>query len=54
LNFGEIDKGTFDLTVKNPNNEEIIEFRDPIKIIMEIKDLDEENSELIEKIRKLL
>lgn len=50
----DIDKNTFDLTVKNPNREEIIEYRDPRQIILEIEVLDEENSRILRKIRELL
>jgi type I restriction enzyme M protein len=54
MNVNDIDINTYDLTVKNPNREEIIEYRDPQEIILEIEKMDEENSELLNKIRELL
>jgi len=54
LSSQNINKNTYDLTVKNPNREKIIEYRDPRQIIQEIEYLDEENSKILSKIRELL
>ena len=50
----EINTETFDLTVRNPNTIEEIDTRTPEEIINEIKKLDIEVSETLQKIRDLL
>jgi type I restriction enzyme M protein len=52
--INKINKDTFDLSVKNPNTKQIIDERNPEEIINEIKKLDEESSDLLIKIEKLL
>jgi type I restriction enzyme M protein len=49
-----IDKGNFDLSVKNPNNQKKTEFREPRKIIEEIKIIDEQTSSILENLNDLL
>ncbi len=54
VNVAEIDRLSFDLSVKNPNkvNEEI--FREPADIIAEISSLDLESAGILENIRGML
>lgn len=47
-----IDQITFDLSVKNPNKNNEIILREPIKIFEEIKKLDQESSDILEDIFK--
>ena len=54
LDVKTIDKGTFDLSVKNPNNQENTEYREPEEIIKEIENLDLETTKLLNEIRGLL
>ena len=54
IDFEKINKDIFDLSVKNPNNKELIDERTPEEIINEIKKLDKESSDLLIKIEKLL
>lgn len=49
-----IDKETYDLSVKNPNKEEEAPLREPEEIISEIAALDNESAEILEGIRKML
>ena len=49
-----IDQLTFDLSVKNPTNREIITQRSSKEIIDEISELDAKSAEVLEKIRALL
>ncbi len=49
-----IDKGTFDLSVKNPNGGEEVKHRTPEKILDEIAALDAESAEVLENIKALL
>jgi type I restriction enzyme M protein len=51
---GTIDKGTFDLSVKNPNGGNEITHRSPQEIIDEIAALDAESTEVLANIRALL
>ncbi len=49
-----IDKATFDLSVKNPNNGGEVKHRNPQKIIAEIAALDAESAKVLANIRELL
>jgi type I restriction enzyme M protein len=50
----DVDKETFDLSVKNPNGGEEIAHRSPMAIMDEIAALDAESAEVLESIRALL
>jgi type I restriction enzyme M protein len=54
LDIKTIDKGTFDLSVKNPNNQKNTEYRDPKEILKMISELDEKTGELLKKINDLI
>ncbi|HOS45591.1 MAG TPA: N-6 DNA methylase [Paludibacter sp.] len=54
VNAKDIDKTTFDLSVKNPNGGEEIKHRSPKTIMDEIAKLDEESAKLLAKIKGLL
>jgi type I restriction enzyme M protein len=50
----DIDKATFDLSVKNPDGGEEITHRSPAAIMKEIAELDAESAQVLGNIRKLL
>ena len=50
----DIDQSSFDLSVKNPNKEEVAPLRDPQAILLEIEVLDAESAELLDAIRGML
>ncbi len=54
LDVKTIDKSTFDLSVKNPNNQEHNEYRDPKEILKMISELDEKTEEILKKINNLI
>ncbi len=54
IDIGDVDKETFDLSVKNPNAPEEDPLRSPEEILDEIEELDRETSEVLAEIRKLL
>jgi type I restriction enzyme M protein len=54
VNSADIDKTTFDLSVKNPKGGEIIEHRDPQSILNEIAELDAQSADVLATIRELL
>jgi type I restriction enzyme M protein len=54
VNVANIDPGTFDLSVKNPNKKEEVTLRPPHAILEEMKALDEESAEILESILKLI
>lgn len=54
VNLKDIDQRTFDLSVKNPNKKEETALRQPLKILEEIKALDEESAEILNSIKELL
>ena len=54
LNIAQIDKATFDLSVKNPNGGEAVVHRSPEEILDEIAALDAESAEVLAVIRGLL
>jgi type I restriction enzyme M protein len=49
-----INPGTFDLTVKNPNDGEVVKHRRPNEILEEIATLEAESAEVLETIKGLL
>jgi type I restriction enzyme M protein len=51
INIADVDKVTFDLSVKNPHKKDAAALRDPIEILDEIKRLDEESGEILKLIR---
>ena len=54
IDVADIDKNTFDLSVKNPNGGEEIIHRSPLEIMDEITALDLESADVLTKIRGLL
>ncbi len=54
IDIKNIDKETWDLTVKNPKIVEEIDERSPGQIFNEIEELGKKNSEILKKIKKLL
>lgn len=54
IDVKDVDRSTFDLSVKNPNAPEEAPLRDPLEILDEIAALDAESAELLESIRSAL
>lgn len=54
VNVADVDKTTFDLSVKNPHRKDETVLRSPAVILDEIKTLDKENAEILKTIRGLL
>lgn len=54
VNASEIDQKTWDLSVKNPNGNEEVIHRSPEEIIAEIESLDEQNKDILNRIKELL
>jgi type I restriction enzyme M protein len=54
VNIADVDKGTFDLSVKNPNRNDEVQHRSPQIILEEIATLDAESAEILKKIQALL
>lgn len=54
VNISDIDKNTFDLSVKNPNKKEETPLRKPSEILDEITSLDEKSAKILKKIKRLL
>jgi type I restriction enzyme M protein len=54
LNVADVDKDTYDLSVKNPNGGEEVALRSTQEILDEIAALDAESTEILEHIRGLL
>ncbi|MCL2646050.1 MAG: type I restriction-modification system subunit M [Phycisphaerales bacterium] len=54
LDVKTLDSATFDLSVKNPNGEEVATHRTPQEIIDEIAALDAESAKVLETVRRLL
>jgi type I restriction enzyme M protein len=50
----DIDPGTFDLSVKNPNKKEEVRLRSPQAILEEMKALDEESAAILNSIAELI
>jgi type I restriction enzyme M protein len=54
VNIADIDKATFDLSVKNPAGGEVVVHRSPLEIMKEIAALDVESADVLATIRELL
>lgn len=54
VNVSDVDTETLDLSVKNPNKNDEIIYREPKEIIAEIEQLDKESAEIIAKIKELV
>ncbi len=54
VNVADVDKTTFDLSVKNPHKKDETALRDPEKILDEMKALDEESAEILKTVRGIL
>lgn len=54
LNAKDIDKKTFDLSVKNPNKNDEVVLREPREILKEISKLDLESKEILDNINQFL
>jgi type I restriction enzyme M protein len=54
LDLEEVDPGSFDLSVKNPNAPEGDPLREPEEILAEIAELDRESGSILEAISDLL
>lgn len=54
VNVKDVDQSSFDLSVKNPNNNNEVVLREPEEILDEIAQLDSEASEILETIRGLV
>lgn len=54
VSIDDIDKDTFDLSVKNPNRTEEAALRDPKEILAEIRRLDLETADILKKVEALV
>jgi type I restriction enzyme M protein len=54
VNVADVNKETFDLSVKNPNAKQEAPLREPEEIMEEIKELDEESEGFLSEIKELL
>jgi type I restriction enzyme M protein len=54
VKVADIDKSTYDLSVKNPDGGEEITHRSPADIMKEIAELDQESAKVLGKIKALL
>jgi len=54
VDINDVDKDTYDLSVKNPNTPEEAPLRDPKEIVEEIAGLDQESAEILNTISKML
>lgn len=54
VNVSDVDAETLDLSVKNPNKNDEIIYREPKDIIAEIEQLDTQSAEIITKIKELV
>lgn len=52
LNIAEVDQTIFDLSVKNPNPQDIVELRHPADIITEIIELDKQSEAILKQIQE--
>ena len=52
--MADVDKNTFDLSVKNPNKKEEAVLREPKEILASMRKLDEETSEIMKTIQGLV
>ncbi|MBN1364391.1 MAG: N-6 DNA methylase [Syntrophaceae bacterium] len=54
VKIADVDKTTFDLSVKNPNKKDETVLRSPAEILNEIKTLDKESADILKTIRRLI
>jgi type I restriction enzyme M protein len=54
VNIKKINKDSYDLSVKNPNQIEENNHQDPMEIVKEIQALDQQTNEILKTISKLL
>lgn len=54
INIADVDKTTFDLSVKNPHRKDETALRDPEEILEEMKELDKESAEMLKALRALV
>ena len=54
VSIKDVDQTSFDLSAKNPNNNDEVVLREPEEILDEIEQLDSEASEILETIRGLV
>jgi type I restriction enzyme M protein len=54
VKLSDINKGTYDLSVKNPNKKEEKALREPEEILKEMQELDEETADILNSIRRML
>ena len=54
VNLSDVDTETLDLSVKNPNKNDEIVYREPKEIIEEIELLDKQSAEIVAKIKELV
>jgi type I restriction enzyme M protein len=54
VKVADIDPGTWDLSVKNPNVAEEAALREPAEIIAEIRELDAESEEILSRVEELM
>ena len=54
VDLADVDNETFDLSVKNPNKNDEIVYREPKEILKEMRELDEESSKILAKIMELV
>jgi type I restriction enzyme M protein len=54
VDIADVDPDTFDLSVKNPHKKTDSTLRSPQEILAEMKSLDQESAELLEKIQGML
>ncbi len=54
LDVANIDKTTFDLSAKNPNKKEVVRLRSPNEILKEMKSLDKESAEIMDKLQAMI
>jgi type I restriction enzyme M protein len=54
VSVADLDQGTFDLSIKNPNRNEEVIHRSPVAILDEIAELDKQTAEVLAGIRALL
>jgi type I restriction enzyme M protein len=52
LNIADLDQNIFDLSVKNPNQQNCVELRDPAEIICEIIELDKQSEAILKQIQE--
>ena len=54
VNVKDIDKTTFDLSVKNPNKSGEVALREPKDILEEMSEIDKNSEEILKEIKKFL